>query len=87
MNYTHAALYAYSKRCLCGVINCLERPGFDRTQEIDWLLSQLEYLKYHKDLFKQFGVLSKSHSTEIDDVVAEVVESKSKYLKGANIST
>ena len=26
MNYTHDALYAYSKRCICSVINCLERP-------------------------------------------------------------
>ena len=72
MNYTHDALYAYSKRCICSVINCLERPGFDITQEIDWLLSQLDCLKHHTDVAEQLGVLNKSHRTEIDPVVTTV---------------
>ena len=72
MNYTDDALYAYSKRCTCSVINCLERPGFDVTQEIDWLLSQVDYLKHHTDVAEQLGVLNKSHRTEIDDVVTTV---------------
>ena len=67
MNYTHDALYAYSKRCICSVINCLDRPGFDITQEIDWLLSQLDCLKHHTDVVEELGVLNKSHRTEIDD--------------------
>ena len=46
MNYTHQALYAYSKRCICSFIDCLERPRFDITQEIDWLLSELDCLKH-----------------------------------------
>ena len=68
MNYTHDALYACSKRCICSVINCLERPGFDITHAIDWLFSELDCLKHHTDVAEQLGVLNKSHSTEIDDV-------------------
>ena len=72
MNYTHDALYAYSKRYICSVINCLERPGFDINQEIDWLFSQLDCPKHNTDDAEQLGVLNKSHSTETDDVVTTV---------------
>ena len=46
------------------------KPGFDITQEIDWLLSQLDFL--NTDVAEQLGVLNKSHRTEIDDVVTTI---------------
>ena len=72
MNYTHDALYSCSKRYICSAINCLERPGFNITQEIDWLLSQLYCLKHLTNVAEQLGVLNKPNGTKTDDVVTTV---------------
>ena len=72
MNYTHDALYTCSKICICSAINCLERPGFNITQEIDWVLSQLYCLKHLTNVAEQLGFHNKPNGTKTDDVVTTV---------------